>query len=592
VRWQGDDMTTYRIRGQLKSVESNNNDVSGFRVELWDDDQRFDDRLGSGKTDSTGLFEFKFTDDDFQQDFLDLDQTPDLYFNVYQGRRRIGFTEPSKDVKLPSEPFKDKPETVVLNEDGSKSKYTIKSVKIELIEDEETEKRATQQQEFQETRVRVYDILPTSNQIVGTGTQTSLTPVDNRGGSLQQIVDSALSEVLGRNLNSDAKAFLSTLTQTFTPKQTNGRTEYVWTARTYAAMQNDLGGTVSGAQASLYHRAKAALNDALPLLDKLYPLDPAADQQNMDAMRAIIRTELIELVEELGATGGPRVQRVDSLFQLLIGSAEDTNSSENVGGQMKNLADVFGLNRSHINTVDQEQDYGNFLIVRDYIVSLKDSWNAYVQDTGGGAYVGTQLVLLSQALSVVAESVQEVYRIMDLVFLGPAERQTVLIDFTLAKYPPPNSTNSLMGTNTNKKPVAFPLPDGTEYPEDELSKLVPPMSVEGLLKWAWRFGAEEGPTLAKAGGKLGIAQAIAETAEKLMILVQAASFTPVRNTAFRREGVLRALRDLAFQLYQVQRLAAEIIPPPTNYQPNDIDQISPAPNSNQTRLMRRITPSR
>ncbi|KAB8331869.1 hypothetical protein SD80_020265 [Scytonema tolypothrichoides VB-61278] len=583
-------MITYRIRGQLTTVGSNN--VSGFRVELWDDDQRFDDRLGSGKTDSTGFFEFEFTDDDFRQEFLDFDRTPDLYFNVYQGRRRIGFTKPPKSVKLPSKD-NSKPVSldlfVIFNEEESESNYRIQSVKIEFVEDEATEKRT--RQDFQEQPVTVYDILPTSNQIVGTGTQTSLTPVDNRGGSLQQIVDSALTEVLGRNLNSDPNAFLSTLTQTFTPKQTNGRTEYVWTARTYAAVQNDLGGTVSGAQASLYHRAKAALNDALPLLDKLYPLDPAADQQNMDAMRAIIRTELMELVDELGTTGGPRVQRVDNLFQLLIGSVEDTNSSENVGGQMKNLADVFGLSRGHINTVDEEQNYGNFLIIRDYIVSLRDSWNTYVQDTGGGAYVGTQLVLLSQALSVVAESVQEVYRIMDLVFLGPAERQAVLINFTLAKYQPKNPRNYGRRTSKDGKPVAFPLPDGTGYPEDELSKLTPPMSVEGLLKWAWRFGAEEGPTLAKAGGKLGIAQAIAETAERLMILVQAASFTPVRNTAFRREGVLRALRDLAFQLYQVQRLAAEIIPPPTNYQPDDIDQISPAANSNPTIPMRRITPS-
>lgn len=568
--------TTFLIRGLIVSEDDPTNasnnflPASGVRVEVWDKDVRFDDRLGSSKTDSTGFFEIEFTDEDLQQDFLDLDWNPDLFFKVFQGRGLLGTTKKNVIVDFPLPP-KGTTSTVVksldfLKDNGSPSGYRIQTTEIKIIKDSDSEQRPTQ--DFQEERVTVYDILPTSNQIVGTSSQSSLTTSDGKGGSIQQMLDSALSEVLGRNVNSDPKTFVSTLNQTFTPKENKGRTDYIWTPRTYAATSNDLGGTVSGAQASLYHRAKSALNDAIPLLDKLTPLDPVADQQNMDAMRSIIRTEMVELVDELGTNGGPRVQRVDSLFQLLLGSEDDTNSPEKIGGQMKNLADVFGLNRAHINTVDEEQNYGNFLIIRDYIVSLRVSWNEYVSDSGGGAFVGTQLVLLSQDLAVVAESVQEVYRIMDLVFLGAAERQSILIDFTLAQAPSVfNGERILLG-----KGIAFPLPDGTGYPTVQLAKLVPPLTVEGLLKWAYRFGAEEGPTLAKAGGKLAIAQAIGSTAEKLMILVQAASFTPVRNSAFRREGVLRALRDLAFQLYQVQRLAKEIIPPSTTYQPDDIDR--------------------
>lgn len=569
--------TTFLIGGLIVSEDDPTNasdsfiPASGVRVEVWDKDERFDDRLGSGKTDSTGFFEIEFTDADLQQDFLDLDWNPDFFFKIFQGRQILGTTKKSVILDFPLPP-RGKSATVVesldfMKENGSPTLYRIQRAEIKIIKETDSQERPPE--EFQEQPITVYDVLPTSNHIVGTSTQTSLTTLDGNGGSLQQMLDSALSEVLGRNVKADPKAFVSTLTQTFTPKETNGRTEYIWTPRAYATTHNELGGTVSGAQASLYHRAKSALNDALPLLDKLYPLLPAADQQNMDAMRSIIRTEMVELVDELGARGGPRVQRVDSLLQLLLGSADETNASEKIGGQLKNLADVFGLNRGHINTVDEEQNYGNFLIIRDYIVSLRVSWNEYVRDSGGGAFVGTQLVLLSQALAVVAESVQEVYRIMDLVFLGAAERQSVLIDFTQAKATQFFRNGDMTSASSG---IAFPLPDGTGYPNEQLAKLVPPMTVEGLLKWAWRFGAEEGPALAKAGGKLGIAQAIAQTAEKLMILVQAASFTPVRNSAFRREGVLRALRDLAFQLYQVKRLAKEIIPPSTSYQPDDIDR--------------------
>lgn len=527
--------------------------VAGLRIEVWDNDERLDDRLGSSKTDSTGLFEIKFTDEDFRENFSGLDWTPNIFFNIYQGRELIGFSETRENVTLP--PKLDQPPIllqpfVIFDEDENEGDYRIENITLVLVDDGRSEERP--KQDFQERPVTVYDVLPTSNQIVRSGTQSSQTNGDSNSGSLQQIVNNVLSELLGQNGNSDPKAFVSNLNKNFTAKETNGRIDYEWTPRTYAAVHNDLGGTVSGAQASLYHRAKTALKDGLPLLDKLHALNPSADRQNMEAMRAIIRTEMIELVNELGASGGPRVQRVDNLFQVLIGSADDDDSDE-VGGQLKNLADVFGLSPDRVNTVEEEQNYGNFLIVRDYLVALRGSWNDYIEDSQSGAFVGPQLILLSQALSVVADSVQDVYRIMDMVFLGQTDRQAVSINFTTVQSPPGMPADE-----------AFPLPDGTAYLKKDLAKLVPPMSVEGLLSWAWRFGAEEGPALAKAGGKLGIAEAIAGTAEKLMILVQAASFTPVRNTAFRREGVLRALRDLSFQLYQVKELAKEIIPPSTS----------------------------
>ncbi|HAG83278.1 MAG TPA: hypothetical protein DCL61_19575, partial [Cyanobacteria bacterium UBA12227] len=95
--------------------------------------------------------------------------------------------------------------------------------------------------------------------------------------------------------------------------------------------------------------------------------------------------------------------------------------------------------------------------------------------------------------------------------------------------------------------------------------------IEGLLSWTMRFATQEGPALAKSGGKIGIAKSLAQTADKLMILMQAASFVPVPNTAFRRAGVIRAMKDLAFQLYQVKRLAQELIPPITSSRNIDAD---------------------
>ncbi len=575
-------MTTYRIRGK---VNQNSNPLPDVWVEAWDKDERFDDRFGRSKTDSDGIFEIQFTDEAFRQEPLESETEPDIFFKVYRGRQLVFDTETVQEgitwnwnvwdkdwpnLTRPTSPASKPLPTIpdITGEDGNT--YQIQILNAWIIPEERDREQPTLTEVVPEDiwQNSVIDVLPTLDQVGLSTRQTSLTSVENKGGSLQQLVDSAFSEVLSRNPQNDPKAFLDSLTKAFTPQEINGRTTYNWTPGTYNTVQTELGGGVSGAQASLYHRAKSALNEMLPLLDKLYPLNSSADQQNMEAARSIVRTEIIELVNELGTQGGPRSQRVDSLFQLLIGDVGTDDPYEVVGGQLRELADIFGLIRSHVNTVDEEQNYGNYLIIRDYIVSLRGSWKTYSENSGSGAFVGSQLVLLSQALSVVAESVNEAYRIMDLVFLGPAERQTVWIDFTKTEVKKSNP-NGYPTPPTYLSPGQFPLPDGKLY-KDGL-QLTPPMSVESLLSWTMRFATQEGPSLAKSGGKIGIAKSLAQTADKLMILMQAASYVPVPNTAFRRAGVIRAMKDLAFQLYQVKRLAQELIPPITSSRTIDAD---------------------
>ena len=481
-------MITYRIRGKVNKDSTALPDVW---VEAWDKDERFDDRFGRSKTDSEGIFEIQFTDEAFRQEPLESETEPDIFFKVYQGRQLLFDTETAPEGIKWNWNVQNNNWTLTVPANDGRS-YTIRIDNASIIRDQPEPDREQQTEEVvpEDTwENAVIDVLPTLDQVGLSTRQTSLTSVENKAGSLQQLVDSAFSEVLSRNPQNDPKAFLDSLTKAFTPQEINGRTTYNWTPGTYNTVQTELGGGVSGAQASLYHRAKSALNEMLPLLDKLYPLNSSADQQNMEAARSIVRTEIIELVNELGTQGGPRAQRVDSLFQLLIGDIGTDDPYEVVGGQLRELADIFGLIRSRVNTVDEEQNYGNYLIIRDYIVSLRGSWKTYSENSGSGAFVGSQLVLLSQALSVVAESVNEVYRIMDLVFLGPAERQSVWIDFTktIVKQSNPNSSTTNTGitaTSRNLPPGYFPLPDGTIY-KDGL-QLTPPMSIEGLLSWTIR----------------------------------------------------------------------------------------------------------
>jgi hypothetical protein len=560
----------YTLRGRV--VKNQSQSEAGIRVELHDKDRQYDDLIGVSRTDTQGYFEISFTKEDFRQDPGETEPTPDVYFKLFRDSEFLGETEIRPDFSLERLPIPGStapdprrgPHQV--EQEGQATSYSIELVALEVPSPEPSKRPPAQPSKDQPGQLQVVDVLPSLDQIHRTGRMASVSAPASPGGDLQGIVESALGGILGHIQRTDnPKTLVDTLTQTFTARQVDGRTVYDWNPQSVSVRASDLGGGITGAQASLYHRAKTAIQDGIRLLTALTPLKPSADRENMEATRSIIRTEMQELLVELGARGGPRILRVDNLFQLLLGEDADSGN-QRPGGQLKKLAEYFGLVRGQINTVEEEQNYSNFLTLKDYLQSLRRSWVDYkrTQDSSAGAYIGTQLVRLSQALAVVAESVQEVYRIMELFFLGPEERLSVYIDFTRAE-----ADDEEMDLPYGVPRPAFPLPDGTGYSFENTAQLRDSMSIEGLLNWVWRFASEEGPLLAKSGGKLGI-RVISETSDRLMVLTQATTYTPIPNAAFRREGVIRALRDLAYQLYQVRQLAEQVTLP-SGDTPDDLD---------------------
>ena len=247
------------------------------------------------------------------------------------------------------------------------------------------------------------------------------------------VVEGAIRQVLGwRPKVGDSKGFVSALNQSFSLAEIEGHTEVTWTPRTYAAEVPAGLGAITGAQASIYARAKVALDQSLPLLKGLQMLDISKDPDDADAMRAIVEAEMRELVALLGTEGGPPITRVEQLFGQL-GAKTGATEVEDVTGHLAILVDRFGLEPGNVNTIDEEQNLTNFIVVADYFNGLRASWDAlkpYFYLIGGKpAFLGTELVLVARALEVVAESVQELNFLMDSVFLGPAERQTILLKF-------------------------------------------------------------------------------------------------------------------------------------------------------------------
>jgi hypothetical protein len=113
---------------------------------------------------------------------------------------------------------------------------------------------------------------------------------------------------------------------------------------------------------------------------------------------------------------------------------------------------------------------------------------------------------------------------MNSVFLGPAERETTVLEF-----------------------------EGG----------IPPLTVAELLGWVERFATEEGLRLMREGGKDGIIHAFLPTIEKLHDLVSAATDISQNNSgnptrAFHTPRVQRALEELENQLQVTFDLAKQV----------------------------------
>jgi hypothetical protein len=362
--------------------------------------------------------------------------------------------------------------------------------------------------------------------------------------------DRAIREVLSwRTKSDDPKGFVGALNQAFDLKEIEGHTEFTWTPRSYT-VQTDMG-AVTGAQASIYTRAKVALDQSLPLLDGLYALVPIVEAEDLATVQAVVRTQFSALVNEFGVVGGPRVPRVDELFELLIGHGDPTNPEDITRvGSLGLVRERFGLERRFVTTVDDEQNLTNFLILVDYVMGLRKSWDHYKSffirtvegETLAEPFFGTQLVLMSRALEVVAQGVQDAYYTMDSVFMGDPERQTSQLVFSGVPY------EIREGRKAEKRLEQFP--PGTSG-----------LFVAELLDWVYRAASEELPGLLQDAGKDGL-PSFKRASDKLRRFVRAAigQRAPGIPDGYRTPRVIQAMRLLADGLDEAFFLASEIQP--------------------------------
>ena len=395
--------------------------------------------------------------------------------------------------------------------------------------------------------VTAFPILTEDIGSIGTAGTLTTSATSPGQSSYDALVKKTLRDILswGPRSLQDPRGFAAALSQSFKIQEVDGRTVTTHVPRSYVMQVQGDGGAVTGAQASIFARAQAAVQQSIPLLEGLYPLQVDSDPEDLAATVATLRLAMTELVDELGRQGGPRPQRVDSLFDLMLGieitgKPVTTFNSDHVGGQLGLLRDRLGFELSRVNNAEEEKNLTNFLILADHAFTLWLSWTSlrtYFDRIGPDVFLGPQFVLLSRALAVIAEQVRETYFTLDSVFVGPAERETTLLRF----------------------------PDKDEAP----------LTLSELLDWAERFASEEAPQLMREAGKDGVI-AFRPTLNRLVRLFEQAVAISRRESRNPAPGVhtLRvgnALDSVRLQLKNAAHLAKPLSRTPRP----DIEAIDP-----------------
>ena len=371
-------------------------------------------------------------------------------------------------------------------------------------------------------------------------------PIVGTSGNINQIAQETIRQALGwRYRSDDVRGFSAAINRAFSlTENEDGLVEWAWKPQTYA-IQADLG-EITGAQASIFEQAKVAINFILPLLDGLQSLRADSDEDDIEAVTGIIRLKLNAILTELGRVGGPRVQRVDLVFEELFGLAmpeikdsgiwlrllKKGDVEQSAYSLLRQLGEELGLDPELANTVEEERDYTNYLIVIDSVVALRTAWEGkrkYFNRNGASeTFLGTQLVWLSRQIEVVAELVRASYVAMDSVNFGAQERQATDIEF--------------VNFGEGQQPQAA-------------------ITVGDLLDWVETFATQEGPQLLQEGGKDGVL-AFRSTVARLEQWVEAASkFSESTDKerqahaprSFFTVRVSRALCEIANQLAATER---------------------------------------
>ncbi len=389
--------------------------------------------------------------------------------------------------------------------------------------------------------------------------------------ALTQQVERAITQVLGRAPGRGADSFISALNSAF-PTSADGQVTTTPTrsvvslagngTATITADANNGGfnGQLSVSQANLYRQASIIAADALRVLEGLRPFEPTADIDAVDALSALVRSQITALVEEFGRIDQPRKERVDTYLGGLIEvTTTNTQSPKLVAARyLKKLGEQARLiNRAEegysqeivfpVTAADEAQVAGFELLV-NYAGTLKTIWKSYAGDSDIEVQVtGRYSERLSRAsimLPVIGDSNGSFMSAMDSIGFSASERRSDAALFTS------------LGLPNEKIDVSLTIPKSEKISEETVTftYMLPDITVNDFDEWVDRFVSTEAPSILSSSGQFGL-DFVTDQADTLFWVIgfvlhhlQEETNAGMLNQVLSYPRVKQTLGELIFQL--------------------------------------------
>jgi hypothetical protein len=312
----------------------------------------------------------------------------------------------------------------------------------------------------------------------------------NDATSMERQVQRALTQVLGRSPGRGANSFMNALNGAFPAQATSDGQQVAFTPSrsvvslyqpgasangTYPLMSNGAiagngyAGTISARQANLYRQASIIASDAQQVLNGLAPFVPEAETDQVEALRALIRSEMNALVDEFGRVDEPRKDRVLAYFSALKLHIKGFGNR------------AFLDNPSLAFTVDDETQTAGFELLKSYERTLRQAWDTFFNtDTlsPDSFSVSERIERANILLPVVAQVNNDLEAALDSVGFTESERRSMAARF-----------DTLAGFGL--------VPQG-------IDTQLPAITVYDLNEWLDRFASIEGPSILSDSGQYGL----------------------------------------------------------------------------------------
>ena len=366
---------------------------------------------------------------------------------------------------------------------------------------------------------------------------------------MQQRVERALSQVLGRSYGGSPSGFVNALTSAF-PTTADGQQVAVTPSRSLLSLYSPDGngstatassmmGQLPARQAALYRQASTVANDALPVLAGLMPFIPEADLEQVEALRAQVNAEIRTLVDEFARIDEPRPERVRAYFDALTLHVTEFGR--------RAFLDKIGL----VTTSKDEAQTAGFALLKNYTDLLRSIWDSfYDQDRKSTFFSLSERVERANILlPILARGNDDFEAAMDSVDFTEGDRRSTATKFT-----------ELLDANVTV-PIAVVQPASSR----SVSLTKPDITVYDLTDWLDRFANFEGPTSLSTSGQYGL-DFVTDQADTLFWVIapvvshfQATtpnlSGSSTLEQVFSNERVEWSLNNLLTQLHAIANLA-------------------------------------